>query len=111
LEPDFVRLRRLWLYQSDTVFEGPENPLYKEIRAGTFVPQTPEGSVLELKLLLEKLDSHLATFIVCDHQNNYVHVSGTVKDDKKEMLTVIDEFLALPKKDRETHYQAVGSRI
>ena len=110
-EPQFVRLRRLWLYQSNTVFSGPECPLYDEIRAGTFKPQTPEGTVLELKLLLEKLDSHLATFLVCDHQNNYVHVSGMIKDDKADMLAVIDEFMALPEKDREAHYRSVGSHI
>ena len=110
-EPQFVRLRRLWLYQSDTVFSGPECPLFEEIRAGTFKPQTPEGTVLELRLLLEKLDNHLATFLVCDHNNNYVHVSGRVKDDKDDMLAKIDEFLALPEKDRKAHYQAVGSHI
>jgi hypothetical protein len=93
------------------VFSGPECPLYDEIRAGTFKPQTPEGTVLELKLLLEKLDSHLATFVVCDHQNNYVHVSGMIKDDKADMLAVIDEFMALPEKDREAHYRSVGSHI
>jgi hypothetical protein len=58
-EPDFVRIRRLWLYQSDSFFSGPECPLFEEIRAGTFTQQTPEGSVLELKLLIEALDSHL----------------------------------------------------
>ena len=110
-EPDFVRLRRLWLYQSDPVFSGPECPLFAEIRAGTFKPQTPEGSVLELKLLLEKLDSNLITLLICDHHNNYVHVSGRIKDDKKDMLKIIDDFLALPEKERETHYQTVGSRI
>jgi len=110
-EPHFVRLRRLWLYQSDTVFSGPECPLFAEIRAGTFKPQTPEGSVLELKLLLERLDNDLATFVVCDHPNNYVHVSGRVKEDKGNMLAIIDEFLALPQKDREAHYLAVGSHI
>jgi len=110
-KPEFVRLRRLWLYQSDTVFSGPECPLYEEIRAGTFKPQTPEGTVLELRLLLEKLDNHLATFVVCDHQNNYVHVSGRVRDDKDDMLAVIDEFLALPAEDRDAHYRSVGSNI
>ncbi len=110
-EPDFLRLRRLWLYKGDTVFGGPESPLFQEIRAGTFIPQTPEGTVLELRLLLEKLDSKLATFVACDHQNNYVNVSGRVKDDKEEMLAAIDEFLALPEKDRAAHYEAVGSRI
>jgi biotin synthase-like enzyme len=110
-EPHYVRIRRLWLYESDTVFSGPECPLFEEIRTGTFRPQTPEGSVHELKLLLEKLDNHLDTFLVCDHQNNYVHVSGRIKEDKDVMLAAIDEFLALPKNDREAHYKVVGSRI
>jgi len=110
-EPQYVRLRRLWLYQSDTVFSGPECPLFEEIRAGTFKPQTPEGTVLELRLLLENLDNRLATFLVCDHNNNYVHVSGRIKDDKDDMLAIIDDFLALPEEDRKAHYQAVGSHL
>lgn len=110
-EPDFVRIRRLWLYQSNTVFGGPECPLFEEIRAGTFKPQTPEGSVLELKLLIEKLDNSLDTYFVCDHQNNYVHVSGKIKDDKKDMLEVVDDFLGMSQEEREAHYEAVGSRI
>ncbi len=109
--PQFVRLRRLWLFEGDTVFSGPGCPLLQEIQAGTFKPQTPEGTVLELKLLLEKLDDRLATFIVCDHQNNYVRVSGRVKEDKDYMLAAIDEFLALPKNDRDAHYRSIGSHI
>ena len=66
-EPDFVRIRRLWLYQSDSFFSGPECPLFGEIRAGTFTQQTPEGSVLELKLLIEALDSHLSTRSLSAH--------------------------------------------
>jgi len=110
-EPDFVRIRRLWLYQSDSFFSGPECPLFDEIRAGTFMEQTPEGTVLELKLLLEKLDDHLGTLLVCDHQNNFVQVSGMIRGDKQNMLAAIDEFLSLPPEKRERHYQAVGSRI
>jgi radical SAM superfamily enzyme YgiQ (UPF0313 family) len=110
-KPDFVRIRRLWLYQSDSFFSGPGCPLLEEIQAGTFTQQTPEGSVVELKLLIEKLDNHLATFFVCDHQNNYVHVSGVIKDDRKDMLAAIEEFLSLPDEEKKNHYQAVGSRI
>ncbi len=109
--PDFVRVRRLWLYQSDTVFAGPECPLFREIRAGAFTPQTPEGSVHELRLLVSQLADYLTTYLVCDHSNNYVHVSGRVKEDKEDMLAAIDAFLALPEKERQAHYQAVGSRI
>ena len=110
-EPNFVRIRRLWLYRGNSVFSDPECPLFEEIRAGAFTPQTPEASVLELKLLIEMLDDHLATFVVCDHQNNYVHVSGVIKEDKKDMLAAIEEFLSLPQEDREQLYQSVGSGI
>lgn len=109
-EPEFVRIRRLWLYGNESQFSGPGCPLFQEIHTGTFKPQTPEGSVLELRLLIEKLD-RISTFIACDHENNYVQVSGCMKENKDEMLAAIDAFLALPAKDRETHYREVGSRI
>ena len=109
-EPDFVRLRRLWLYESDTPYSSPENPLLKEIRIGSFTPQTPEGCVLELRMLIEQLHK-LSTFVVCDHENNYVHVSGIMSENKDDMLATVDAFLALPKKKRDAHYLAVGSQI
>ncbi|KAB2836635.1 MAG: radical SAM protein, partial [Candidatus Brocadia sp.] len=43
--PEFVRIRRLWPYESNTSFSGPESPLLHEIRTGNFIPQTPEGTV------------------------------------------------------------------
>jgi hypothetical protein len=109
-KPQFVRLRRLWLYGDDSGIAGAECPLWQEIRAGTFVPQSPEGTVRELRLLLASVDD-LATFVACDHENNYVHVSGMLNEDRKEMLAEIDSFLALPAAERDTHYAAVGSRI
>ncbi|GJQ60845.1 MAG: radical SAM protein [Candidatus Scalindua sp. AMX11] len=109
-EPEFVRIRRLWLYEGDPHFSGPESPLLGEIRNGLFNPQTPEGSVQELKMLIEELNN-LSTFLVCDHENNYVHVSGVVKENREQMLATIDEFLALPETKREVHYLAVGSHI
>ena len=109
-EPEFVRIRRLWLYGGNSLFDGPPCPLWHAIRTGTFIPQTPEGTVLELQLFLEHLQSP-ATFITCDHENNFVHVSGTAHEDKEEMLAEINGFLALPATEREAHYRAVGGRI
>ncbi len=110
IEPEFVRLRRLWLYGGDTTFGGPENPLLDEIRFGRFSQQTPEGTILELKMLLEHLNS-IATYILCDHENNYIRISGLLKENKNEMLAEINDFLALPLVDREACYHSVGSRI
>jgi radical SAM superfamily enzyme YgiQ (UPF0313 family) len=109
-EPEFVRIRRLWPYESNSPFSGLESPLLQEIRTGNFIPQTPEGTVLELRLLIERLHN-LSTFVTCDHGNNYVQVSGRINEDKQTMLAIIDAFLALPESNRETHYLAVGSQI
>ena len=109
-EPEFVRIRRLWLYEGNSPFSGPESPLLHEIRTGNFHPQTPEGTVLELRLLIEQLYSP-STFVTCDHGNNYVQVSGRIDEDKQTMLAKINAFLALPESDREAHYLAIGSRI
>lgn len=109
--PDFVRIRRLWLYRGDPLLGSPECPLFKEIRHGVFTPQTPEGMVLELQLLIENLDSDLATMLLCDHRNNYVRVAGIIRDDRQEMLAAVEDFLRRPASEREKHYAAVGSGI
>ncbi|MDR4498295.1 MAG: radical SAM protein [Candidatus Scalindua sp.] len=109
-EPDFVRLRRLWLYQNENPYSAPGSPLLKEIRIGSFTPQIPEGCVLELRMLIEELNN-LSTFVTCDHKNNYVQVSGFLHENRDDMLATVDSFLALPKSMRDAHYLAVGSQI
>lgn len=110
VEPDFVRIRRLWLYGDGSGLPGTECPLWKEIRAGSFKPQSPEGMVQELRFLLDGL-SDLNTFFACDHENNYVRVAGMLKSDRQEMLAEVESFLALPLPERKAHYLMVGSRI
>jgi len=107
--PDFVRLRRIWLYGSGTGI-GPECPLWEDIREGRFKSQTPEGTVLELRRLIEKLDD-VPFFLTCDHANNYVRVEGRMPEERQRMLDEIDAFLSLDPESREAHYRAVGSQI
>ena len=107
IEPDFIRLRRLWLYGKDT---DKECPLLQQVREGSFVEQTPEGTVLEVQALLEQLYP-MDAFFACDHANNYINVSGDLKKDTQEMLAEIAGFLALPEEQRKAHYAMVGSRI
>ena len=110
VDPEFVRLRRIWLYGGEDSEHSPECPLWEDIRSGVFIPQTAEGTVLELRRLINKLED-VDTFVACDHANNYVNVHGRVPHDRSAMLEVTDHFLGLPEADRQAHYEAVGSRI
>jgi hypothetical protein len=108
IEPAFIRVRRLWVYPESPY--GPGSPLLGEIAAGRFQPQSPEGTVLELQLLLQQLTAAGAEF-TCDHENNYVKVKGQLPRDRLAMLAQIEAFLARPAREREQHYQEIGSRI
>ncbi len=107
IEPAFVRIRRLWLHGQH---EDDGCPLWREVRAGTFTEQDAEGTVREVEMLLELLEP-LETFFACDHANNYIRVSGLLREDRQEMLAEVRAFLALPAEQRQAHYTMVGSRI
>jgi len=102
VKPHFIRVRRLFIHPASTLME--------KVRSGEFTQQTPEGTVLELRLLLENIDAERSTF-TCDHANNFLPVHGTLNGDKGEMLGMIDKFLALPKARRMEHYNSVPSVI
>jgi len=108
--PEFVRVRRIWLYGGQGAGRSSECPLWQDIRSGAFVPQTPEGTVLELRRLIETLE-RVDTFLTCDHANNYVCVHGRLPHERSAMLEVIDQFLRLPEAERHAHYETVGSSI
>ncbi|MEN8198764.1 MAG: radical SAM protein [Thermodesulfobacteriota bacterium] len=106
IEPDFIRIRRLWLYQRP----GYENPLLELVRDGRFIEQNGEGTVHELRLLLEELQP-MHSYFACDHANNYVQVAGPLDEAQGEMLAEVDAFLSLPEEQRQHCYQTIGSRI
>jgi radical SAM superfamily enzyme YgiQ (UPF0313 family) len=100
--PDFIRIRRLWIH--------PYTKLAQEIRKGNFQEQSPEGTVRELRLLVDRITVD-GPYLTCDHANNYLSLHGTLLADKQGMLEEIDTFLGLPEDTRNRHYQAVGSVI
>ncbi len=110
VDPEFVRVRRLWLYRGAEGGGGPDCPLWDEIDAGRFTPQSPEGTVLELKRMLGSFEG-VNSYFTCDHANNYVRVEGQLVAKRDVMLATVDEFLALPKPEREAHYRFIGSRL
>mgnify|MGYP000857294067 CR=1 FL=1 len=102
VKPHFVRVRRLWTH--------PASRLGEKIASGEFIPQTPEGTVIELRDILKGLDAHGTTF-TCDHANNYIQVHGRLNDQKHKMLDLIERFLALPDETRQRHYDSMPSVI
>lgn len=100
--PEFIRIRRLWIH--------PLSALAKEVQAGGFQEQTAEGTVKELRLLVETIRVE-GPHLICDHANNYLPVQGRFLQDREAMLTQIDEFLDQPDVDRDRHYRCVGSVI
>lgn len=102
VKPHFVRVRRLWIH--------PMSRLMEKINAEEFMEQTPEGTVIELRDLVEALDPS-PTVLACDHANNYIQVFGRLDEDKQEMLRLINTFLALPVQQRQKHYRSIPSVI
>jgi radical SAM superfamily enzyme YgiQ (UPF0313 family) len=102
VKPHFVRVRRLWIH--------PMSRLMEKIRSGEFTEQTPEGTVMELRGLVDGLEPS-STVLACDHANNYIQVFGRLDEHKDEMLRIIDTFLALPEEKRQKHYRSIPSVI
>ena len=109
-DPEFIRMRRIWLFTPESAQTAAECPLVNDIKKGVFEQQTPEGTVFELRRLIAGITSAHSN-LVCDHANNYVSVEGVFPEDKERMLTEIDSFLSLPETVREQHYLEVGSTI
>lgn len=110
LTPQFVRIRRLWLYEPDPVSGAPGCPLLTQVADGSFTPQSAEGTVLELALLLDLLQPS-PTFLTCDHSNNVVQVHGRLDTDLEEMRREVRAFLTLPEAQRRLLYEEHRSRI
>jgi hypothetical protein len=92
INPHFVRMRTL------TVRQGM--PLNERIRTGEFVLQSEIEIVTEERLFIEQLEG-ITTHVVSDHILNLLEeVEGKLPEDKDRMLAVIDEYLALPQRDR-----------
>lgn len=99
VQPEFVRFRRLWIYGDEG---GPACPLWEEVQAGRFVPQTPEGTVREIRAIIAGLA--FPTEIEAIHPNVHVRVGGSLPDSRARMLAKIDAFLARPEAEKTLVY-------
>jgi hypothetical protein len=100
INPDFIRLRSLKLL--------PHMLLHKEVEKGEFMVPTDEEMVTEERLFIENLVG-ISSTVLSDHiLNLLMEVEGTLPEEKKKMLNIIDTFLNLPPEDR-THFR-LGKR-
>ena len=99
IRPEFVRFRRLWIYGDAG---GACSPLYSDVQTGAFTPQSPEGTVLELRGIIHGLN--FPTQVEALHHNDYVRLAGTLPSDRESLLAAIDEFLRLPEEEKQRVY-------
>jgi radical SAM superfamily enzyme YgiQ (UPF0313 family) len=101
VRPQFIRFRRLWIHS--------RCPLGVAVRAGEFVPQTPEGTVIETLEMIRGIASDVSAEVECLHGNNYVQFHGRLPQDQPAILAAIEGFLALPEPDRQAVYRLPAS--
>lgn len=95
IDPDFVRIR--------TAAIKPGTQLHEDFLKGSFVLCSDDEKVLEIKTLIEQSYCKNSK-IVSDHIINLLpHIEGSLHNDKVHLLSIIDEYLALPELDRRLY--------
>lgn len=101
VNPTFIRLR--------STVPVPGTPLHDMMVAGRWTPLTEEEKVREIRRFLDGLEGVTGT-VQSDHIMNLLEdVAGKLPGDKPRMLAVIDEFLRMDPRDRETFI--IGRRV
>ena len=89
--PDFIRVRTLTV--------RPNMPLHGEIEEGNFTRLTDEEIVEEEKVFIEHLECQSS--YISDHITNLLQeIEGKLPQDKERMLSVINNFQALPPEEK-----------
>jgi hypothetical protein len=91
--PDFIRLR--------TVCLGPKLPLWEEFSSGRLTRLTDLEIVQEIRGFVAALDLR-GTQLASDHILNLLgELYGRLPADQEYLLTILDNFLALPRQEQE----------
>ncbi len=92
INPHFIRLRSLRVPR--------RVPLYQKLLDGSFVMQTDDMVVEEIRLFIENLDG-ISSTVTSDHIMNLLEeVTGRLPQDKEKMLDVIRRYQELDPCDR-----------
>ncbi len=91
IDPHFIRIR--------TLHPQSGSELYEHLKTGNFEKASPMTVLKEQRLLIENLQ--VSSMYLSDHISNYIHVNGTLTDQKKEMLALIDKNIREFEENRE----------
>lgn len=94
IRPQMIRFRRLWIH--------PGCALAGDVASGEFLPQTPEGTVIETRDILAGVD--FPCEVECIHANNYVNFEGVFPADRSSILEGVNDFLARSDAEKEALY-------
>lgn len=93
VNPDFVRIR--------TAAVKPQTELYEDYLSGNLVLCSEEEKLMELRQLITETTG-VTTRLISDHMINLLQdLEGSLMDDKDAMIEKIDNYLALPEKERK----------
>lgn len=89
-EPDYIRIRTLEIF--------PKTGLSQARTDGRFTEAAEEQVTREIRILIENI--HCNTVIVSDSASNLLNVNGQLPSDRAKMVRVIDDYLALPPREK-----------
>jgi len=93
VDPDFVRIR--------TAAVKADTDLYEDYLSGNLVLCSEEEKLMELRRLITDTDVK-NTRLISDHMINLLQdLEGSLAHDKDLMIKKIDDYLALPEKERK----------
>lgn len=92
IDPDFIRLRTL---RVPTYLE-----LHQDVLSGEFAKPNDDETVAEIRLFVASL-AGIHSYLASDHIMNLIEtVEGRLPEDQPKMLAILDDYLALPERDR-----------
>ena len=96
IHPHFIRVRTFAMH--------PQSPMQKMVMEGTFVPLTDDEIVVEIRLLVNHLDSMHSYFSCNDFSLNLLmQVDGFLDEKKEYMLKELDAYLSMTKRQKQVY--------
>jgi radical SAM superfamily enzyme YgiQ (UPF0313 family) len=80
--------------------------MYEDVRSGKFIMQTPIESLMETRLLIEKIELSGLHF-TSNHASNFVPIKGTIKEERDKIVAMLDEIID---KEDPGHFKSVFGR-